>query len=244
MRCVTPFAGRVSQDDTTDGGDHRVVQLLNRVDVGLLHPGLVRRVVEMLAACKALGFDYWAISGFRGAGEQQALYEQGRTRVGPHRHQRALARGGTQLRPGHRLCARPHDDARGDGWLEPRGVRGAGPAGAGARPDVGGDFRLKDPPHVQLPGFVTAAGLDPLRRVYTGVVARSGDPRARERARLMAVWMHLDAATRPTSGRGARSPRGASLDRAVKKGVSLRDGRSSSPTEVSSLGFASARLSF
>ena len=168
-------------------------ELLKRLDVELLHPSLVNRVIDMLSSCRLVGFDYWAVSGFRSAPEQQALYEQGRSRPGnivtsarafqsahnfglaiDFAHDRDLARGGLQ-----------------DGW-SPEEYEVLGVQARAHGLVWGGDLAFSDRPHVQLPGYVTATQLAPLRAVYLDAPERGRDVRSRLRSKLQAVWLHID----------------------------------------------------
>jgi len=168
-------------------------ELLKRLDVELLHPGLVNRVVDMLSSCRLAGFDYLAVSGYRSIQEQQALYEQGRTRPGP------IVTSTRPYQSAHNFglaidfaldrdlgCAGPQD-----GW-SPEEYELLGTEARAHGLLWGGDFTLTDRPHVQLPGFVTAAQLEPLRVVYLGARERGSDARSRARSKLQAVWLHID----------------------------------------------------
>lgn len=57
--------------------------LIGRVDWDVIYPPLVERLFELLARCRALGSDYYAISGHRSYAEQQGLYAQGRITKSP-----------------------------------------------------------------------------------------------------------------------------------------------------------------
>lgn len=46
-------------------------------------PYFLERYLQTLAACRARGFDYWAISGYRDSKEQGRLFAQGRSAPGP-----------------------------------------------------------------------------------------------------------------------------------------------------------------
>lgn len=56
--------------------------LVQRVNLDLLYPPFLSRLLEVLADARALGQDYYVISGYRSHKEQEALYAQGRTKTG------------------------------------------------------------------------------------------------------------------------------------------------------------------
>ncbi len=56
--------------------------LLQRLDSTVLFPALAVKIPLLVAACRARGVDYWAISGERTWAEQTALYQQGRDAKG------------------------------------------------------------------------------------------------------------------------------------------------------------------
>ncbi len=58
-------------------------ELVRRLDLDKIHPGFLMKALELLAACKARGATYYAISGYRSYSEQMKLYFQGRTSIGP-----------------------------------------------------------------------------------------------------------------------------------------------------------------
>lgn len=57
--------------------------LVKRLNLDLLYPPFLERLLETLAACRARGADFYAISGYRSPSEQMALWAQGRTKPGP-----------------------------------------------------------------------------------------------------------------------------------------------------------------
>jgi len=169
-------------------------ELLKRVDVELLHPSLVHRVVEMLSACRVAGFDYWAVSGFRSAVLPVAC-EQDRTRsrfivtkARPFQsaHHFGLA---ADFLHGHDV-GKPGLQA---GW-NPEDYEELGRQAHHHGLIWGGDYKLEGRPHVQLPGFTTPAELKPLEHIYLAARVHGHDARSRERSRLQTVWMHIDAA--------------------------------------------------
>lgn len=56
--------------------------LVQRVNLDLLHGPFLELVLKVLAACRARGADYFLISGYRSFPEQASLYFQGRTKPG------------------------------------------------------------------------------------------------------------------------------------------------------------------
>lgn len=56
--------------------------LVQRVNLDLIHPRFLEAALELLAACRKRGADYFVISGYRSPAEQQALFDQGRTKPG------------------------------------------------------------------------------------------------------------------------------------------------------------------
>lgn len=56
--------------------------LVRRLNLDLLYPPFLEKLLETLAGCRAAGQDYWATSGTRTMAEQAALYFQGRTAPG------------------------------------------------------------------------------------------------------------------------------------------------------------------
>ena len=163
-------------------------QLLIRIKTQMLYPRFLDRIRAMLEACSDNGFDYWAISGLRSAREQDDLYAQGRTRPG------VIVTNARGFQSAHNFglavdFARDRDTKRTGlqpGWEAPdyeelgRQARAHGLV-------WGGDFAMKDRPHVQLPGYVTSGQLAPLKQTYLA----SGQ--IQELFGLQAVWSSLDA---------------------------------------------------
>lgn len=159
--------------------------LLKRIDLGKLHAPFLELVLDMLARCRAEGFDYYAISGFRDYAEQDALYEQGRTAAGARV---TNARGGESA---HNFGLAV--DLCRDGLIDRRGLQ---PDWRPASYDMlgryaravglvwGGDFAIPDRPHVQLAGYVTAEELRPLRAAF-------------ERGGLAEAWSVVEKAANP-----------------------------------------------
>lgn len=56
--------------------------LVKRVNLDLLYPPFVERLLNLLAKARESGQDYYVISGFRSHKQQQALFELGRSKPG------------------------------------------------------------------------------------------------------------------------------------------------------------------
>lgn len=154
--------------------------LLSRVDTALAYPPFFERLEALLDDAMEQRRAYWCVDLFRTYERSDALYAQGRTTPGPIV---TNARGG-QSAHNFGIAA----DLVLDGYLDR----------AGLQPDYrpasyeligllapkhglvwGGSWRFRDLPHVQIPGFVTAAELDPLRQAFAG-------------GGLRAAWAYLD----------------------------------------------------
>lgn len=155
-----------------------------RVDTTKIYPPFHAKVQAMLAELDAQSASFWVVSGYRPYAEQTALYAQGRTtpgkivtnaRAGQSSHNFGIA----------------YDLVR-DGFMERAGLQPdyrpasydvLGPAAQKHGIVWGGSWTFKDLPHVQLPGYVTAAQLEPLRVAF-------------EAGGLRAVWDFLDGVAR------------------------------------------------
>lgn len=165
--------------------------LLKRVNVELLHPGLVNRAVEMLSACRAAGFDYWAVSGFRRPEEQ--LSGMGHAQLDP------IVFNGHLFQCAHHfglaidfLHARNADGPGLEVGWDPEEYAELGWQARAHDLLWGGDFSVGGRMHVQLPGVATSADLDRLRAVYLAAPGWGGDARSRERSKLQEVWRQMD----------------------------------------------------
>jgi peptidoglycan L-alanyl-D-glutamate endopeptidase CwlK len=161
--------------------------LVQRIDLDLLVPPFVERLLAVLAECRERGADYFAISGFRSDKEQMALYFQGRTAPGP-RVTNALA-GESPHQFGLAVdLARDADTTR--AGLQPTWAPGTydllGEVAKAHGLVWGGDFRRPDQPHIQWPGYVTAGELAELRRAWLGY----GDA-VPVKERLKDVWSRV-----------------------------------------------------
>ncbi len=153
---------------------------LSRIDTERLYPPFLAKARAMMADLEAAGAVYFAVSGFRSYPEQEVLYNQGRKAPG------AIV---TQAHAGES----PHNfglaiDFTRDGYLDRAGLQPdfrpesyAELGLAASRHGLvwGGTWRWPDRPHVQLPGYVTSAQLEPLRQQY-------------EKGGLAAVWQYID----------------------------------------------------
>lgn len=57
-------------------------ELLKRLDEKSIHPVLWAKAQQLVEACAARGYHYYAISGYRSVEEQNALFAQGRSTKG------------------------------------------------------------------------------------------------------------------------------------------------------------------
>jgi peptidoglycan L-alanyl-D-glutamate endopeptidase CwlK len=158
------------------------LDLVRRIDIDQLYLPFVEQVLEVVAACRARGADYFAVSGYRSDEEQARLYNQGRTTPGPVV---------TQARPGQSAhnFGLAVDFVR-DGYLDRAGLQ---PDWRPESYDVlgeealrrglawGGSWAKPDRPHVQWP--VSSEGLVELRA-------------PKEAGGLSAVFSLLDARRR------------------------------------------------
>ncbi len=154
--------------------------LLSRLDSTKLYPPFLASLTSMLDEALGQGISYWAISGFRSYSDQTALFDQGRTTKGPIVTNARAGQSAHNFGVAVDLCR--------DGLVDRVGLQ------PDYRPESyealrllapkhglvwGGSWQFKDLPHVQLPGYVTAGQLQPLREAY-------------EAGGLPAVFQHLD----------------------------------------------------
>lgn len=152
-----------------------------RVDLDLLYPPFLSRLLDVLAACQQRGASYYVVSGTRRWSEQLKL------------HQAWLAGGPRAAAPG--LSSHAYGiavDVTFDCDPNRRGLQPRWNVEDYAilveeveRAGLHSGHGYQDYPHVSLPGFVTARDLKALRRIYE---ATDGD----DRDRLRAVWAYLD----------------------------------------------------
>lgn len=138
--------------------------LLSRIDTTRLYPPFLAALTAMLDDALAAGQSFWAVSGHRAYAEQQKLYDQGRTAPGKVV---TNAKGGQSA---HNFGIAV--DLVRDGLIDRAGIQ----------PDYapesyeplrllapkhglvwGGSWKFRDNPHVQMPNYITARDLDPLR---------------------------------------------------------------------------------
>lgn len=155
---------------------------LSRIDSTKLYAPFFNALAAMLVDATQQGAVFFVISGFRTYAEQSALYFQGRTMAGPKV---------TSAQAGES----PHNfgiaaDLVRDGVVDRAGLQ------PDYRPESyeilrelapkhglvwGGSWaQFPDRPHVQLPNYITASQLQPLRHAY-------------ELAGLLSVFQYLDA---------------------------------------------------
>jgi peptidoglycan L-alanyl-D-glutamate endopeptidase CwlK len=154
-----------------------------RINLDQLYLPFLMKLLDVIAACNVRGAHYTATCGYRSFGEQLALWAQGRTRAGRRvtnagpgesAHNFGLAVDLVRMQPANTPDWQPTDYA----------VLGEEAERAGLV--WGGGFKgLKDCPHVQWPGYVTAAELAPLKSIYL----------AHQEAPLSAVFEFLDRET-------------------------------------------------
>lgn len=154
--------------------------LLARIDPLQLYPPFTERLMALVEEAEGLGVHYWAVSGFRSYAEQMRLWAQGRTQPGL---KVTNAKGGESAHNfgiAADFCRDGVVDRRGlqPDW-KPESYATLGQLAAKHGLAWGGDWALKDYPHVQLPGFVTREQLEPLRVAF-------------ETGGLTAVWEYLN----------------------------------------------------
>lgn len=145
-----------------------MTEFLARIDTSLLYPPFLEALSRVLAECRQEGADFYAICGFRSAQEQAALYFQGRTMPGPIVTNSQPWTSAHQYGIAVDLCRDANHDRAGlqPSWKrEDYAVLGRVCARRGLV--WGGTFKFFDAPHVQLPGYVTARELAPLKAVAT-----------------------------------------------------------------------------
>lgn len=152
---------------------------LSRINMDSLYLPFLQRLLKVVAACNERGAQYHATAGYRDFAEQARLYFQGRTMPGHvvtdalpgySAHNYGLAADMCRFIDGKPNWA-PVNYAILGQEAEKEGLL------------WGGEFHHpQDKPHLQLPGYVTAKELEPLRQVYL----------AHPAAPLTAVFEYLD----------------------------------------------------
>lgn len=142
--------------------------LLTRIDTTRIYPAFLERLRSMLdEAQRKHHANYWVISGDRTYGEQDALYAIGRSKPGKIVTHARAGQSAHNFGVAVDLCL--------DGVVDRRGLQ------PDWRPESyellrtlapkhglvwGGSWKFVDNAHVQIPGFVTAAEMQPLRDRY------------------------------------------------------------------------------
>ena len=164
--------------------------LLSRLDVDYLFQPFLLAVAEMLEDLQKQGHEFWGVSGYRSEREQMKLWTQGRTQPG------VIVTNARPLESAHNfglaidLCKDMRVDRAGlqPSWRpEDYAILDKGCRLHGL--EWGGWWKAKDFPHVQMPGYVTAAELAPLAHVWKHT-------QGNELVRLGAVWDEVDESRR------------------------------------------------
>jgi peptidoglycan L-alanyl-D-glutamate endopeptidase CwlK len=141
---------------------------LSRIDVMKLYPPFLAALQSLLDAAHGRGADFFVVSGFRTYAEQSALYFQGRTSAGTKVTNAQAGQSPHNFGIAADLC------------------RDADANRAGLQPDYrpeeyeilrelapkyglvwGGSWeKFPDRPHVQMPNYITATQLEPLKYCY------------------------------------------------------------------------------
>ena len=157
----------------------------HRVDLDLIYPPFLERVLNAVAACEARGVTFIATHGYRTYGAQMALWAQGRTALGPRvtnamggqsAHNFGLAidfvRDIDRSKAGVQPSWEPKDYAILIEECEKRGLH----SGKG----------YKDWPHIGWPGYVDARDCLSLDMVWQTTDAKLGTL-----DRLKTVWLNV-----------------------------------------------------
>lgn len=142
------------------------IDLLHRVSIEQLWFPFADRILTLITACRARGTDYYAVSGYRTDAEQMALWTQGRTKPGPIVTDAKAGESAHNYGIAVDFCR--------DGFIERKGLQ---PDYHNESYDIlgeeasklglvwGGNWKKKDRPHVQWPGYLTAKDLEPLKAI-------------------------------------------------------------------------------
>ena len=154
----------------------------SRIDLDLIYPPFLERVLHTIAACEARGVTFIATRGYDTYGAQMALWAKGRTMPGPmvtnakggqSAHNFGLAidfvRDLDRSKQGVQPGWKPEDFAILIEEAKKRGLH----SGQG----------YKDYPHISWPGYVTATDMLPLDMYW-----QTTDPHAATLDRLKTVW--------------------------------------------------------
>ena len=163
--------------------------LIQRINPDLLYLDFTMRLLNLLAAARAEGHDFFVISGFRSWKEQTALWAKGRTQPGTKvtnamggesSHNFGLAADLCKDQDKMRIGLQPDWNAKS---YEP--LRELCPKHGLV---WGGTYKNFDGPHVNYPGYNTSTELAPLRKLWKACPERTPDAQ-----RLLAVHQYLDA---------------------------------------------------
>lgn len=155
--------------------------LLSRIDTDLLYPPFLAKLQALLDEALSHKRAYWVIEGHRSYERSDELYAQGRSKPGP------IVTNAKAGQSAHNFGLAA--DLVLDGYMDRAGLQ---PDFRPSSYDLlgelcpkhglvwGGSWVFKDRPHVQMPGWVTAKDLEPLRLLYEGEHS------------LRAVWQHVD----------------------------------------------------
>jgi peptidoglycan LD-endopeptidase CwlK len=152
--------------------------LFKRINLDFLYAPFLEKLLDAISDCKTTGVEYTATLGFRTYAEQDALFAQGRTTPG---HIVTNARGGESA---HNFGLAV-DFFAGD-W-DPQSYERLGSMVALRGLVWGGSWKKPDRPHVQWPGYVSAADMAPLAALTLP------DSRESDQDVLRRVWAYLDA---------------------------------------------------
>ena len=167
---------------------------MSRVDLTLVHPELAARVIRLLAVLRSQGKEFFVIEGYRSASRSALLWTYGRTQKNPDWKGEGLGPIVTKAKP----FESPHafglavdlvlDKDQAAPGLQPDWGNEAfcplGPVAAEVHLIWGGDWAWKDRPHLNLPGYTTAADLAPLTKIWQSA-------RGTPAERLQAVWKEV-----------------------------------------------------
>ena len=141
--------------------------LVSRIDTTKLYPPFFWNLTEMLDEALSLKKSFWVISGFRTYLEQMKLWSQGRTVYGKICTNAAAGQSAHNFGIAVDLCldSTPERSGLQPDWnpesYEP--LRLLAPKHGLV---WGGSWTFRDNPHVQWPGYVTGAMMQPLRTAY------------------------------------------------------------------------------
>lgn len=148
----------------------------------------LQKALDVLAECRSLGHEYWAIRGYSTWVEQAKLYFQGRTSPGPIVTSAGPGFSAHNYGIAIDFC-RDVDTARSGlqpGWgSKDYDILGEVALAHGLV--WGGTWSHPDKPHVQLAGYVTRKDLEPLRAIWMNAGKDETDAQ-----RLQKVWAHIE----------------------------------------------------